>query len=147
MRAERVRQRDALRFAAREGARQPVEREIAETDVVDKAHACAQLAQDMVRHGLLERGKGQMLEPGGEIGGRQRRRVGDRLARHAHRERFGLEPRAAASGARFRELVLPQKYADVLLVALLLESLEERKDPEVAAVLVVEQKMSIAGAD
>ena len=86
MRAERIRKRDALRFAPREGARQPVEREIAETDVVDEAHACAQLAQDMVRHGLLERGEGQLLEPGGEIGGRQRRRVGDRLARHADRE-------------------------------------------------------------
>src|SRR5213592_3279490 len=147
MRSESVRERDALCLAARQGTRLAVEREIAEAYVVHEADARAQLTQNVVRHVLLERRKLQMLQPDREIGGRQRRRLGDRLARHAHRKRFGLEPGAAASGAGLRELVLPEEHADVLLVALFLEPLEKGKDPQVAATRVVQQEVSFARRD
>ena len=48
-----------------------------------------------------------------------------------HRERVGVEPGAAAGGTGFGELILPEEHPDVLLVALLLEVLEEGKDPDV----------------
>src|SRR5690606_37406550 len=44
--AERVRERDALRLAAREGARLTLQREIAETDVIEETESREQLAQD-----------------------------------------------------------------------------------------------------
>src|SRR5437762_284169 len=56
MRAECVGERDTLRLAAGERARLPVEREIAEADVVHEAHTASQLAEDVVSHTLLERG-------------------------------------------------------------------------------------------
>src|SRR6185295_19097866 len=54
-------------------------------------------------------------------------------------ERIRVEPRSAALGAGLGELVLPQKHADVLLVPLLLEILEEREDAHVPPLAAVEQ--------
>src|SRR2546428_2831116 len=83
----------------------------------------------------------------GEIGGGERGDWGDRLARDTHGERFGLQSRAAAPRTNLGELVLPQKDADVLLVTLLLEPLEEWKDAEIAADFVVEQEVPLARRD
>ena len=147
MGAERVREGNALRFAARQRARLPVEREIPESHVVDEPDAGAQLAHNVIRHALLERRQLQMVQPYSEICGRQRRRLGDRLAPHSHRQRLRLEPRAGAARARLGELVLPQEHADVLLVAFLLEPLEEGKHPQVAAARVVQQEMALLRRD
>ncbi len=86
MRSEGVRERDALCLATRQGARLAIERQISESDVVHEADARAQLTQNVVRHVLLDRRKVQVLQPDREIGGRQRRRLRDRLARNAHGE-------------------------------------------------------------
>ena len=55
------------------------------------------------------------------------------------RQRLGVEPGAAAGGAGLGELILPEEDPDVLLVALLLQPLEEGKDADVAALPSVEQ--------
>src|SRR5712664_5024790 len=133
MRSERVRERDALRFAAGERARLAVEREITETHIIHETDARTQLVEDMIGDGLLKRWQCEIVQPGSEIGGSQRCDFGNRFAGHAHRQRFGFEPRAVAPRARLRELVLPQENPDVLFVALFLEPLEEGEDPEVAA--------------
>jgi hypothetical protein len=93
---------------------------------------------------LLKRRELEIVQPGREVGGSQRRSFGDRLAGHAYRERFRFEPRATASRTRLGELVLPQEHPDVLLVALFFEPLEKGKDPEVAAFRVVEQEVPLA---
>src|SRR6266851_1895676 len=147
MRSERVRERDALRFATGERARLAVEREITETYIIDEADARAQLVEDMICDGLLKRREREIIQPGSEVGGSECCNVGNRFAGHTHRERFGFEPRAAASRARLRELVLPQEDPDVLFVALLLEPLEEGEDPEVATALVVQQEVALARRD
>src|SRR5437016_5106839 len=144
VRSERVRERDALCLAARECARLPVEREIAESDVVDEVDAGAQFAEDVVRDLLLKRRELKSVQPGREVARSQRCHFRDGFAGHAHCERFWLEPRAATSWARLSELVLPQEHADVLFVALFLEPLEEGKDPQVAAFRVVEQEVTLA---
>src|SRR6266550_8264369 len=144
VRSERVRERDALCLAARECARLAVECEVSQTNVIHKAYARAQLAEDMVRDLLLKRRELKSIQPGREVARSQRRHFRDGFAGHAHRERFWLEPRAATSWARLSKLVLPQEHPDVLFVALFLEPLEERKDPEVAAFRVVEQEVTLA---
>src|SRR3989442_372330 len=147
MRSERVRERDALRFAAGERARLAVEREITETHIIDEADPRTQLVEDMVCDGLLKRRERESVQPGSEIGGGQRCNVGNRFAGHAHRERFWFEPRTTASRARLCKLVLPQENPDVLFVALFFQPHEEGEDPEVAAALVVEQEVTLARRD
>ncbi len=93
---------------------------------------------------LLKRRELKILQPAREVSGSQCRGFGDRFAGHPDRERLGFESRATASGARLGELILAEKHPDVLLVALFLEPLEERKHPEVAAFLVMEQKLPVA---
>src|SRR6267154_1833029 len=65
----------------------------------------------------------------------------DRAAADMHRQRFRLEPRAAAGGADLRQLVLAQEDADVLLVALRLEPLQEREHAEKSPAGAVEQEV------
>ena len=59
------------------------------------------------------------------------------------RERVGVEPGAAAVVAGLGELVLPEEDPDVLLVALLLEALEEGEDADVAPLPAVEQLAAV----
>ncbi len=144
VRTQRVRERDALCLAARQGTGLTVEREIPEADVVHESDPGAQLAQDVIGDLLLKRRELKILQPAREVGSSQRCGFSDRFAGHADRERLGFESRATTSGARLGELVLAEKHPDVLLVALFLEPLEERKHPEVAAFLVLEQKLPVA---
>jgi hypothetical protein len=138
MRAQRVGERNPLRFAAGQRARLPIQCEITEPDVVDEADPCLELAEDVGRDALLKRRQGELLEPDREVRSGQPRSVRDRLATHAHREGFGLESCSSTRRARFRELVLTQEYADVLLVSFFLQALEEWEHPEVAALFVVQ---------
>src|SRR5438046_9764689 len=113
---------------------------MAQAYVVDEAHARTQLAQAVARRALLKHGPAEVIQPISEISGCEGRGLGDRLSGEPHRERFRFEARAAASRAGLGELVLPQEHADVLLVALRFEPLEEREDAEVAPACVVRQK-------
>ena len=125
----------------------PVEREIAETDIVYKAHTRPELLKDVVRHGLLERRQSEVIQPICEISGCERGRLSDRLSGHAHRERFGLEPRPPTSRTRLGELVLPQEHPDVLFVPLCLEPLEKRENAEVPAALVMQEELALTRRD
>src|SRR6185437_3533508 len=93
------------------------------------------------RDRALERRQLESRDPVTQTTDRERGDVRDRPAAHTDRQRFGLEPRAAAGGADFRQLVLPQEDADVLLVPLRLEALEEREHAEESPAGAVEQEM------
>jgi hypothetical protein len=80
----------------------------------------------------------ERAEPGVERVDRHRGRGADRRVAHAHAQRLGLEPRAAARGALLRGLVLPEEDADVLLVALLLLAAQERERAHEAAPAAVQ---------
>ena len=130
MRAECIGQRDALRFAARQGAGQTVERQVPEADVVDEGDACRELGQDVNRHRLFERRQREPRDPVAEGAGRQTRDRRNALAADPHGERLGLEARPAARGARLGKLILAQEDADILLVPLRFQALEKREHPE-----------------
>ena len=97
-RPERRRQIDALRLAARERRRQPIERQVVEPDVGEEAEPAANLAQDLVgddRVLLAERERRRRTRPRPSPSARRpRRSSGRRRARRA--------PRAAAACRRSR---------------------------------------------
>jgi hypothetical protein len=132
-RAERIGEGDALGLAPRQAAGEPVQREVAESHIHDKGHARRELRQQVLRDGLLKRGQGELSDPLLQLGRGQRGDLGNGLSGEPHHEGFRLEPRPAACRAGLGELVLPQEDADVLLVALGLEPLQEWKDAEIAA--------------
>jgi hypothetical protein len=109
MRPERVGQRDPLRLAARQRACLPVQREVAEPDVVEELDTRAELAHDRVRDAVLlrrerlRRAAGQQLiEPRAQLPDGQPRRRTDVEAARTHMQRLvrSLEPRHSAHGAR-----------------------------------------------
>ncbi len=140
LRPQGVGQGDALGLAAGQGARLPVEREIAEPHVVEVAEPGVQLLENELGHLLAFGGQRQALEPATELAHRTGGDVGDRVAADADGQGVVVEPGPLAVGAGERQLVLPQEDADVLLVALLLEAAEERDDAEVAAGLAGEEQ-------
>ena len=97
-----------------------------------------QLVQNQVGDLPLEVGEGQGFEPGGKVVHRLGADTGDHRTVYFDAERLFVEPAAMTYRAGMGELVLPEEDADVLLVALLLQTLEEGKDPDVAAVLSIE---------
>ncbi len=145
--AEGIRERDALGLAAGERTRRAVEGEVAESDVHEEARAGARFAQDVRRDLLLERRQLEVGEPRVELFDRERAHLRNVLAGHAHVERRRLQPRAVTIPADARELVLPQEDADILLVLLGLEVLEERDDALVAARLRVEELAVLIGGE
>ena len=144
MRPQGVRQRDALGLAARQGAREPVEREVSQSHVVHERDPRAELGQDVNGHGALELREREAADPVADGTGRQPGDGGDRLVAHLDRQRLRLEPRATTRRAGLGELVLPQEDADVLLVALRFESHEERKHAEEAPARAVQQEVPVA---
>src|SRR6267378_4315810 len=142
VRAKGVGEGDPLRLAPRQGARQPVEGEVAQADVVHERDAGRELRQDVHRYRALKRRQLEHRDPVTQPTNRERDDVRDGPAAHTDRQRFGFEPRAAAGGADFRELVLPQEDADVLLVPLRLETLEEWEHAEESTAGAVEQEMT-----
>ena len=86
VRTQRVRERDALCLAARQGTRLAVEREIPEADVVHEPDAGTQLALDVIGDLLLKRRELETVQPTHEVGSGQRGDFGDRFACHADRE-------------------------------------------------------------
>ncbi len=129
MRTEGVRECNALRLPARQRTRLAVEGQVAETDVAQVRHPCPGFGQHQIGHAALRLAKRQAFQPAGDGVDRVGGDVGDRTAGHRDRQRFRTQPRAAAVGAFVGQLILPQEDADVLLVPLALQVLEEGHDP------------------
>ena len=126
--AERGRERHALRLAPRERARLPAERQVAEADVHEEAQPPADLVQELFRGGIVG-GRRPLAEEALGLGDRQRLDLGQRAARHPEEARLGLEPRAAALGARAVAAVAREEDTHVHLVGARLEVPEEARDP------------------
>ena len=139
IRTQRVGQRDPLRFAARERTSQPVQRQIAEPHVAQVLQAAVELIHDQVGHFAFEIRKGQLVQPGVQLIDRLRGDTRDHGASDFDAKRLVVEPGSVADRAGVGQLIPAEKHPDVLLVTLLLEALEERKDSHVAAVFPVEQ--------
>ena len=63
----------------------------------------------------------------------------DVITAYAHRKRIRVEPAPRTVRACLGQLILPQKDPDVLLVALLLQTLQKRMDADKAAFASIEQ--------
>src|SRR6185295_1181214 len=101
-RADLAGQTDALALAAAERARAAAEVQVLQADVDEEAQAVVNLLQDppgdlhlLVGQAPVERG-----EPVARRADRQGRDLGDVLAVDLHRQRLGLQARAAAHLAR-----------------------------------------------
>ena len=134
-RAERRRQVDALRLAAGERRRQPVERQVVEADVAQERQPAADLAQHLLgdRRFLLRRAASSAKNCCASRTVSADTDV-DRPAADAHVARLAPQPRAAAVGTGQVAAVAAEEHADVHLVLLPLEPAEEAAD---AVVLVV----------
>ena len=142
-RAERGGEADALRLAARERRRQPIERQVVEADVVEEAEPPLNLTQHLLgdrRFALRER---QLGEERRGFAHRERAEPIDRPAGDEHVARFAAQPRALAVGAGLIAAIAAEEHADVDLVLLPLEPLEEAVDAvEVAA--AVQHELALA---
>src|SRR5262249_11196197 len=139
LRAERIGQSDALRLAPRQRSRAAVQREIVESHVEQELDAVASFLEDVRRDLLLEPAERQRVEPVEQTVNRKLAYGRDRFTTDANLQRFRAELRAVTLGTLARGLILPQEDADVLLVLLLLEIFEERKDALEATAARVEQ--------
>ena len=99
LRAERVRQSDALRLATREGARGAIHGQIIQSDVAQELHAVARFLQDVARNLALEVRHFERLEPRQHLIYRQLADFGDGAPANAHLQRLRLKLRALAIGA------------------------------------------------
>ncbi len=147
--AERRGEVDALHFAARQRARLAVEREIAEAHLSEVIQARADLLEQQLR-GLIERRRQrQRAQERGRALDRQAHQLvnieawhtgitrGDIGAADPPQQGIGLQARAVAGRALGVGPVLRQQHADVHLVALGLEPLEEARHPVPDAIIPV----------
>src|SRR5204863_5360639 len=137
--AQLIRQVDALRLAPRQRARLARERQVAEADAQEERELGVQLAQDLARDDGLPRGQRELAEHARGAVDRQRGELGDREAGDADGERRGLEARPAADGAAGLAPVAGEEDADVELVAVGLDLLEEAVDAWEAVVALVHE--------
>ena len=131
-RAQRGREIDALRLAARQRRRQAIERQVVEADVAQKR----QPPRDFLQHLLGDRGfflaQLQRREELLRVADRERGHPIDRLARHLDVARLAPQPRAAAIRTGQVAAIPAEEHADVDLVFLPLEPAEESSDAVVA---------------
>ncbi len=127
--AERAREMDTLGLAARERARLALDRQVAESDLVEIADAAFKLAQHDA--GALGRARlaAELLQPSLELAHREPSGLRDSNSVDAHVERFGLELGAAAGGAGDEAAVACEQDPDVGLVAPLLHPAEKSAHP------------------
>ncbi len=97
---------DALAFPAGECRRRPVQSQIVQADVDEKAEALPDLFQDAVRDELLAFGERQLLEESGGLPDRQPRDRGNGFPIDQDREAFGLQAVALAEGAEHQRFVV-----------------------------------------
>ena len=105
--------------------------------------AIARLLEDHLRHAVLELGQLQLVQPDRELIDGKVRHLGNVETADPHVERFGLELRAVAARTFLRGLILTEENADVLLVPLLLEIVEERKDSLVTSGPRMKEQVSL----
>ena len=123
--AERGGQIDALDFAAAEGAGLAVEREVAEADIDEIAEARADFGEQEII-GFIERGgQFEVVEELETAVDGQQHDIVDVLVIDAPQERIRFQSRAAAGFAGDIRAVLREQDADVHLVALRLQPIEE----------------------
>jgi hypothetical protein len=108
-------------------------------DRVREVHPGQQLVENRGRDLPGGAGPGNLPEPAGQRIQGQGSHLRDGAAGHPDRQRVLVEPGAAAGGTGLGELVLAEEDPDVLLVALLLQRLEEGKNPQILAGPAVEQ--------
>ena len=94
------RQPDSLRLAARQRRRRPLQRQVADPNVVEEAQPLADLAQDQPRDLALGLAQLERLEPLDRPPRRHRRQLVDAEPADLHRQALGPQPRAVALGAR-----------------------------------------------
>ena len=141
--AKRRRQVDALRLAAGQRGRQTVQRQVVQADIPQEAEAPPDLVQHLVndRHVLL--GQAQGVEEALGFAHGLRRHPVDRQVAHAHVARFAAQPRAAAVRARLVAAIAAEEHADVDLVLLLLQPLEEAADAVVVVVIALDDEAAL----
>ena len=142
--AERVGQLDPLCLAARERAREPVERQVAEVHAQQEPQPRLQFAERRAGDDALRLAE---LKPGEEHGGvldGQRAHLGDALAAQRHVQRLGPQPPAATVRARARHLVALDDEPVAGLVRLLLQPLEER-DHAAEVLAALDQQPPVLG--
>ncbi len=142
-RAQRRGQVDALRLAARQRRRQPVQRQVVQADVAEEAQPLDDLAQHLVGNRGVLLAKRERAEELLRLADRHRRGAVDGLARHAHVARLAAQPRAAAVRARQVAAIAAQEHADVHLVLLALEPREEPADARVVAAVALDDDAAL----
>ena len=95
---ERRRQVDALRFAARERRRQPIERQVVEPDVAQEPQPLADLLHHLVGDGRVLLRQRQVGEEPVRVAHRERADLIDRLPADLHVARLATQPGAEHSG-------------------------------------------------
>src|SRR5205085_11191165 len=105
----------ALALAAGERGRCAVERDVAEADGREEAHAVSYLAQDEPGYLLLALVELQLVEGGDRLFYRQRSVLRDATTPDAHGERFGLQTLPLALGALDRRDQLFESLAHALV--------------------------------
>jgi hypothetical protein len=123
--AERGRQVDALHFAAGQRARLAVQVQIAEADRGEVAEPRADFGQQFFGRRVERRRQAQCVHHGAQFRCRPLHQVMDAVAFDLPQRGIGLEPAATAGGARRVRAVARQQHADVHLVGLGFQPLEE----------------------
>ena len=95
---ELSRQPDALCLSARQRVGSTVEREIAETDLLEKAQSRLDLLQHVGGYQAIAIAEAVRGDDGACRGDGRSRDLGDRLAAHSHGARLRLQPLAGARG-------------------------------------------------
>ena len=130
------RQPDALEFAARERARLPVERQVAEPDVIHETQARFDLFEHGGRDLRRLRGQVERVEELHRPDDRQLRQLADILSADLHGEGLGLQPGPAALLAGLLGKVIMEAGFDELAFGVVPAALEIRHDAlEVGAIL------------
>src|SRR3954453_1722620 len=117
-----------LRFAARERRRRAVEREVADSDVVEEGEPLTDLLHDPMADQLLGGRQTELVEEGERPRDGQRREFVDRPVADRDREHLRLQPGALADGARAKRHVLLDPLARRRRVGLAVAALEARDD-------------------
>ncbi len=119
---------DPLRLAARERGRGPLERQVADPDVVEEAQPLVDLAQDQARDLALRLRQLEPVEPLDRPARGHPRELVDAEPAHPDGERLGPQPRALALGAGAQRHVLLDLLARPVRVRLAIAPLEVRDD-------------------
>ena len=143
VRTERVGEGDALRFAAGEGARGAIEREVRKSDVAEKSEPVAGFTQNVRGDFLLAAREKERVEPGAQQIDGHGRDVGDGLAADFHVEGVHFQAGAMTGATLLGHLVAAQENPDVLLVLLRLQRLEVTDDAEKTLRLAAKERLAL----